>query len=103
VSFDITPHKPRVDQLVTAVKNNYGLLLKVSSRTTTTIGDSVAGFSTALSGVTDYAQQVGAQAALCVVDAISAVGKAATQVEVSASFSVMISASVTASGGAAAQ
>lgn len=103
VTFDVTPHKPSVDLLVKAVANHYSQLLKVSARTGTTIGTSAAGFSTALSGVTDYAQQVGAQAALCVVGAVSAVGKAATQVEVSASFSVMISASVTASGSAAAQ
>jgi hypothetical protein len=102
VTFDVSPHQPRIDKLVTAVANHGAKLLKVLTRTGTTIGDSASGFSTALAGVGTYAEQVGAQAALCVVDAVSAVGKAATQVEVSASFSVSISASVTASGGAAA-
>jgi len=74
----------------------------VLERTGVAIGDSVSGFSTALSGVGDYAQQVGAQATLCVVDAISAVGAAATQVNVAAQFSVSISVSVSASGSATA-
>ena len=102
VTFDVSPHQARVDKLVTAVAHHGAKLLKVLTRTGTTIGNSVAGFSTALAGVGTYAEQVGAQAGLCVVDAVSAVGKAATQVEVSASFSVSITASVTASGGAAA-
>lgn len=100
VTFDVSPHKASVDKLVKAVTNHYAQILKVAVRTSTTIGDSVAGFATALDGVTTYAKNVGAQAVLCVADAASAVGKAATQVNVSASFSVSISASVTASGGA---
>jgi hypothetical protein len=44
---------------------------------------------------------VGAQAALCVVEAVSAVGAATTQINVSVEFSVSISASATASGGSA--
>lgn len=102
-TYGVSPAKPRVAKLVTAVKNHYATLLKVSVRTSATIGDSVSGFSTALSGVGTYAEQVGGQAALCVVDAISAVSAAATQINVSASFSVSVSASVTASGSAAAQ
>ena len=101
VGYGVSPERASVGRLVTALANHYATLLKVLVRTGTTIGDSVSGFSTALSGVGDYAQQVGAQAALCVLDAVSAVGAAATQVDVSASFSVSISASVSASGGAA--
>jgi hypothetical protein len=103
VTFDVSPHKASVDKLVTAVTNHYAQVLKVLARTGTTIGDSAAGFTAALSGVGTYASDVGAQAAVCFGEAVSAVGKAATQVEVSATFSVSISASVTASGSAAAQ
>jgi hypothetical protein len=102
VSFGVSPHKPSVDKLVTALKNHYGLLLKVALRTGTTIGTSAAGFQVALSGVTTYAQMVGGEAIVCAADAISAVSKSATQIDVSASFSVMISASATATGSAAA-
>jgi hypothetical protein len=102
VTFGLSPHKASVDRLVTAVKNHYAKLLKVFVRTSVTIGDSVSGFTTALSGLGDYASMVGLEAQACVVDALSAVAAAATQVEVSASFSVSISASVTASGGATA-
>ena len=102
VTYGVSPQKPSVGRLVTAVLNHYALLLKVLERTGVAIGDSVSGFSTALSGVGDYAQQVGAQATLCVVDAISAVGAAATQVNVAAQFSVSISVSVSASGSATA-
>jgi modification target Cys-rich repeat protein len=103
VTYGVSPSKERVAKLVTAVKNHYDQLLTVMVRTGTTIGDSVTGFSTALSGVGDYAQQVGAQAGLCVLDAVSAVAAATEQVHVAASVSVMISVSVTASGGVAAQ
>jgi hypothetical protein len=103
VTYGVSPSKERVGKLVTAVKNHYDQLLTVMVRTGTTIGDSVTGFSTALSGVGDYAQQVGAQAGLCVLDAVSAVAAATEQVHVAASVSVMISVSVTASGGVAAQ
>lgn len=102
VDYGVSPQKASVGRLVTALANNYAKLLKVLERTGNTIGDSVSGFATALSGVGDYAQQVGAQATLCVVDAISAVGAAAEQINVSASFSVSISVSVSASGGATA-
>jgi hypothetical protein len=102
VTYGVSPLlKPRVAKLVTAVKNHYAKLLKIGVRTGTTIGNSVAGFATALSGVSDYAQQVGAQAGLCVLDAVSAVSAASHQIDVSASFSVSISASVVASGSAA--
>jgi modification target Cys-rich repeat protein len=97
-SFGASPHNQRVDALVTAVANHYAKLLKVAVRTGVTIGDSVGGFATALSGVTDYAQAVGAEASVCVLEAVSAVGAAATQINVSASVSVDISVSVTASG-----
>jgi hypothetical protein len=100
VAFGVTPHKPSVDKLVTALKNHYAKLLKIAVRTGVTIGDSVSGFSTALSGVGTYAQMIGAQAGLCVLDAVSAVTAASEQINVSASFSVSISASVTASGSA---
>jgi modification target Cys-rich repeat protein len=103
VTYGVTASTARVAKLVTAVKNHYGLLLKVGARTGTAIGDSVSGFSTALSGVGTYAEQVGAQAALCVVDAVSAVSAAATQINVSASFSLSVSASVTAEGSATAK
>jgi hypothetical protein len=102
VTYGVSPQKASVGRLVTAVLNHYALLLKVLERTGVAIGDSVSGFSTALSGVGDYAQQVGAQATLCVVDAISAVGAAATQVNVAAQFSISISVSVSASGSATA-
>jgi hypothetical protein len=99
VTYGVSPMGPRVGKLVNAVKNHYATLLKVSVQTGTTIGDSVSGFSAALSGVTTYAEQVGAQAGLCVLDAVSAVASATEQIHVSAMVSVSISASVTASGG----
>jgi hypothetical protein len=102
VSYGVSGPKPRVTKLLAAVKNHYAKLLKVGVRTGVTIGTSVSGFATALSGVSTYAEMVGAQAGLCVVDAISAVSAATEQINVSASFSVSISASVTASGMAAA-
>src|SRR5262249_33846387 len=62
VTFGVTPHKPSVDKLVTALVNHYPKLLKVAVRTGVTIGDSVGSFSTALKGVSDYASMVGAEA-----------------------------------------
>ena len=91
--------RAKMKLLVDALKKSYPKFVKIAYRVGSVIQGSAKAYRQSLDGLGSAAQEVGLQAAACIVSAGTAVARALGQLDVSVTVTVSVSASVGASGG----